>query len=176
MFQAIDATIAQAVKNSLLRHLWYLTESLVVLALFDGGVDLDTKSAMANALRAIPRPQEFHIGKPTFPRQVPQGNALKLERMVGPNTWMLFSLLGNDGDWLMQPPQQWITNPQYLEILLIVQELPVVNDAAERGVKDIQDYANMARDADDRGRMILVSNSHRMKLPKFLKNEMEENM
>ena len=58
----------------------------------------------------------------------------------------------------------------------VLTNLAVVNDAAGRGVKDIQDYANIARDGTCRERMILVSNSHRMKIQSFLKNEMEENL
>ena len=46
---------------------------------------------------------------------------------------------------------------------------------AERGVKDIQDYADAASDVAYRGRNILVSNSHWIKLTGFNKNEMEEN-
>ena len=58
----------------------------------------------------------------------------------------------------------------------IFNNLSVVNDAAERGVKDIQDYANAARDGSCREQMVLVSNMHRIRLPNFLKNEMEEKM
>ena len=65
----------------------------------------------------------------------------------------------------------------YHHITTTVSNVAVVNDAAERGVKDVQDFANAAMDgATHRGHIILVSNSHRAKLPEFLKNEMEENM
>ena len=57
----------------------------------------------------------------------------------------------------------------------IVNRIVVVNDAAERGIKDIQEYANAAGDSEDRGNIVLVSNSHRVKIPVFSKNEMEEN-
>ena len=58
----------------------------------------------------------------------------------------------------------------------IFNNLSVVNDAAEIRVKDIQDYANAARDGSCREQMVLVSNMHRIRLPNFLKNEMEEKM
>ena len=54
--------------------------------------------------------------------------------------------------------------------------LEVVNGTAERGVKDIQEYANAARDNDQTGRIILVSNSHRVKLREFQKNTMTCNI
>ena len=51
----------------------------------------------------------------------------------------------------------------------------VVNDTAERGVRDIQEYVNAVRDQGQRGRTILMSNSHKFKLREFQKNEMEYN-
>ena len=54
--------------------------------------------------------------------------------------------------------------------------LEVVNGTAERGVKDIKEYANAARDNDQTGRIILVSNSHRVKLREFQKNAMTCNI
>ena len=45
----------------------------------------------------------------------------------------------------------------------------------QRGIKDTQEYANAAEDSEDRENIVLVSNSHRVKIPVFSKNEMEEN-
>ena len=47
----------------------------------------------------------------------------------------------------------------------VIENLAVVNEAAEYGVKDIQDYANASMDGSSGERLILVSNSHRVKLP-----------
>ena len=58
----------------------------------------------------------------------------------------------------------------------IIHSLSVVNDTAERCVKNVQDFANAARDGTHRERIILVANSHRVKIPSFTKNEMEENI
>ena len=48
-----------------------------------------------------------------------------------------------DGQWLATPPHQWLEDQQYRDMMLVVENLAVVNDAAERGVKDIQDYAKV---------------------------------
>ena len=84
-----------------------------------------------------------------------------LQGMVGPKSWLLFDLLGINGEWLATPTGQWETDPSYLRMREVVSHLAVVNDAAERGVKDIQDYDNVTRDGTCRERMILISNSHR---------------
>ena len=34
---------------------------------------------------------------------------------------------------------------------------------------NIQNYANVAGDAEERGRIIIISNSHRLQIPTFLK-------
>ena len=54
--------------------------------------------------------------------------------------------------------------------------LEVVNDTAERGIKDKQEYANAARDNGQTGCIILVSNAHKVKLREFQKNEMKYNI
>lgn len=159
-------------KRSIKRHIWYLKEQLVVLALFDPILSYDIKNEMATVLQATPRPDAFQPGKPVFP-------ACRLEvldTLVGPQSWLLFHLLEVNGDWLALPAGQWGGNPGYIQMASIVANIAVVNDAAERGVKHVQDYADDAMDDVNRGHIILVSNSHRVKLPDFLKNEMEENL
>ena len=42
-----------------------------------------------------------------------------------------------------------------------IRDLKVVNDLAERCVKDIQDYKNMAKDADHRDEILTVASDHR---------------
>ena len=56
----------------------------------------------------------------------------------------------------------------------VVMNVAVVNDAAERGINDIQEYANAAQNAFCRVRIVLAFNFHRPSC--FLKNEMKENL
>ena len=79
-----------------------------------------------------------------------------------------------DTDWLSLSPNQWEQNQSFRRTKAVVSELAVVNDAAERGVKDVQEYANAARDGEHRGNIVLVANRHRQKLPRFVKGEMEK--
>ena len=88
----------------------------------------------------------------------------------------MFHLFDVGAAWLDVPPALWPEDPDYVAMHSIVKELAVVNDCAERSIKDIQDYANAARDGDYGGDIILVSASHRIKVQSFLKNEMEENV
>ncbi len=88
----------------------------------------------------------------------------------------MFDLLTIGDHWLGLPQDRWEAEEDFRKMAAIAAKLAVVNDAAECGVKDVQDYANSARDGAYRECIVLVSNSHRIKLPTFLKNEMEEHM
>ena len=69
LVQAVDNPIAQD-KASVLRHLWYLTEHLVIFSLFDQSVDSEVKEIMAMLLHNTPRPQHFPTRKPEFPTDI----------------------------------------------------------------------------------------------------------
>lgn len=163
-------------KKSILRHQWYLTQELVILAFFDDGLPDEVKGQLARALLHANRPLQFLPGKPAFPTILQDEGELALPMFVGPNSWLAFSLLGSEHGWLNLAPDQWPMNEGFVQMAQVMSDLAVVNDTAERGVKDIEDYANSAHDAEQRGRVVLVSNSHRAKLPDFKKNEMEYNI
>ena len=57
---------------------------------------------------------------------------------------------------------------------MIVTQLAVVNDAAERGVKDCTEYAGAAQDGTLRGRTIAVASSRPAAAPSLLKHELEK--
>ena len=55
----------------------------------------------------------------------------------------------------------------------MVMELAVANDAAERGMKDVQDCASAAREEERRGRTVTVVISHRAAAPTLTNQELE---
>lgn len=171
--------LAEEVKKSVLRHLWYLTEPMITLALFDMKLSNDVRGRIARKLNDTRRPANFPPGKPSFPtnrlRQSRNGE-VKLEALVGPKSWLLFDLLGANDDWLALNPDEWDADLDYTGMSAIVKQLEVVNDGAERSIKDIQEYADSAKDSQQRGEIILVSSSHRVKLPEFHKNEMDNQL
>ena len=126
ILQEVDAAIANQVQLSILRHLWYLTESLVVFGLFDKDLDMGTKTAMARSLTNIPKPAIFQPGKPVFPtNRFLHGNQVTLDSLIGPQSWVLFHLLGCQGNWLQLPSGQWQGNEEYRRIESLVKDLPV---------------------------------------------------
>jgi hypothetical protein len=84
-----DSDIAMTVLNSIERHLWYLTEELVVLALFNNELSPFTRQLLALKLFSTERPSTFTIGKPKFPKL---DNLRTLQSFIGPRSWLIFSL------------------------------------------------------------------------------------
>ena len=56
----------RAVKDNFLNHLWYLSEELVVFALFDDNLTDKEQRAIADQLLLQRRPPAFAPSKPTF--------------------------------------------------------------------------------------------------------------
>ena len=85
----------------------------------------------------------------------------QLASFVGPESWKLWDLLGVRSDWLRLPVHRWAHNNDYIVAKEFVQGLSVVNDAAERCVRSITDYAQATRDSVYREKILLIGNSHR---------------
>ena len=168
-----EPDVARATQQSVLRHLWYLTEETVVFALLDPDTCSEEKAQMSQKLLAQPRPDSFMPGKPHFPRPSVFKDGT-LASFVGPHSWLLMDLLGGCGGWLLLHPSQWSADEEFRRLRTVVKELVIVNDAAERGVKDIQDYANAARDGERRGRIVTVVSSHHAAAPTLTKQELKK--
>ncbi len=145
--------------QSVMRHLWYLTPDTVVFALFDQETSGAERRELARAIARTPRPQQIPLGKPQMPVQM-NANP-QLASFVGPESWKLWDLLGVRSDWLRLPVHRWAHNNDYIVAKEFVQGLSVVNDAAERCVRSITDYAQATRDSVYREKILLIGNSHR---------------
>ena len=147
-----------------------------MLSLFDNNLDDEVRRSVADALLATRNPGNFQPMKPLFPTDILELPGASLASFVGPRSWMAFQLLSMGSAWLSLPVEQWEDDDEFQRMAQIMSDLAVVNDTAERSVKDVEDYANAAHDGEKRGKIILVANSHRFKMPQFLKNEMEHSI
>ena len=172
-----DRDIARAALSSLRRHLWYLCPELVVLSLFDDEVPMNEKQAIAVALLNHPRPEEFNMGKPGQPDFSPVANHLGDEKpplavFVTEQSWLLFSHVESDAEWLRNPPETWPEDDDYIRISTLCQDMEVVNDSAGRAVKDLTETAQMTRDAAHRDSIILVRSDHRGRVANLRKDNL----
>ena len=99
--------MAKATKNSIIRHLWYLSQELSILGLFDSEVSEEDKVQMAQALVGCPRPEIHSPGRPAFPPRSLLCDGQSLASFIGPRSWLLFSLLDASGRWLQLHTSTW---------------------------------------------------------------------
>jgi hypothetical protein len=156
---SINYQLAQSAIASVMRHLWYLTADTVVFALFDDDLEEQEKREIADALVQTPR-VHIRLGKPSMPTHLMVGNP-RLSSFVGSQSWKLWDLLGIGSDWLQLPVDDWEDDEEFTRARDYVKGLSVVNDAAERCIKSITDYAAATQDSVYREDILLVGNSHR---------------
>ena len=60
-----------------------------------------------------------------------------------------------------QPAKRWTENVEYRRFWKLVNGITVVNDASERAVQDVTQYAEYSRDPARRERVVMVVNHHR---------------
>jgi hypothetical protein len=158
--------VGQAAAGKLENHLWYLSEHLVGLALFDPKVPAETKQAMAVAMEEDDDedegdedvPKRIHLKKGSAPP--------KLETLATPRARELFRHLGVNPSFLGLPPDEWEHHPEYKKAKERVTNTPVVNDHAERGVALIQQFNGSHTKKDEQLQFLLgVVAEHRKRFP-----------
>ena len=150
-----NSEIGQAAAGKLENHLWYLSEQLVGLALFDPEVPSETKQAMAVAMEEDDNedeededvPKRIHLKNGPAPP--------KLETLVSPRTRDLFRHLGVTPSFLSLSPEEWEYHPEYKKAKERVNNIPVVNDHAERGIALIQQFNGRHTKKDEQLQFLL---------------------
>ena len=72
-----------------------------------------------------------------------------------------FQKIKCNGDWLTSDVELWKDDPEYQTMMSILVDLKVVNDVAERCVKDVETYADLAKDSKYREDILIVATDHR---------------
>jgi hypothetical protein len=152
------------------RHLWYLSEYLAPLALFDERLDNQTKAAMVNNLALPPNTVPLkRLNPKTFNYLAP------IESYITSRSFKVFDLLSANGQeeaksFLSKPPDVWKTDVIFQAMKASVRQLKVVNDCAERGIALIHSY-NSALIKDEKQKQFLLQlvSGHRKQFPKATK-------
>ena len=167
----IDSVIAKAAVTSFKRHLWYITEELAPLALYSNEVDNNTKQKMADKIlkasrdRLCSKRHGSGFGKPSFCK-MPTIVSNDISAFIGDDSWSFFHITGLDDSFLNTPVAQWEANNAYQQGKLIVNNIRVVNDSAERGVKLCQDFSGSAHKEKHFQSILQVVENSRHTLPK----------
>ena len=136
-----NSDIRTVTTNAFKRHLWYLSEVTVGLAFFDRNISADEKRDMITEMKDTPG------SKVSNPRLNKNYDAVgkPLSSFVTRITKALFTILGLNEAFLLNPPESWKDDQDYLAAERIVSRLTVVNYTAERGVKLMQDYNSILK-------------------------------
>jgi hypothetical protein len=156
--------IRDAAVKAFRRHLWYFSEHLVSLALFDDRVDEKTKQAMVDNFSRPSNGLKRQDGK-VFDHLTP------LEAYVTCGSSVMFDLLSVNGQekakvFLSKPPALWHLDHTYQSMKAKVKLLKVVNDCAERGVALVQAYNSaLTKDETQKQYLLRLVSSHRKQFP-----------
>ena len=116
-----------------LGHLWYLSEELVSLALFDD-VPPETKQKMAIALNK--EGSDYSPKRTTL--EISHIGEKSIADSVSSTSINFFRILGISSAFLQKEPFLWKENDDYRAAKEIVYSMRVANDIAKRGVALIE--------------------------------------
>lgn len=146
------------------RHLWYLSEHLAGLALFDDHLPLEVKKRMVTAIEKVK-------GSEQPAKRIVLDIAKDLEQKTvadfcTTSSKLLFERLAIDMSFLELDPTTWSNSPCYVEGKRRVMALCAVNDRAERGIALMQRF-NLAltKDEEQRQYLLQVVERHRKEKP-----------
>ena len=168
-YSSVDADSASTARRAFSNHLWYLTPELVPLSLFSDSVEEEVKTEFAEALLQQPRSDETTrhgkgFGKPSLPR-IDGNSPLHLPSFCGQGSWNFFKLLKIDSSFLTHPSSAWPSDDGYKRGKAIVENLHVVNDLAERGVKLASDFISSAKKESSFQNLLQVVENDRNTVP-----------
>ena len=167
LWQDVDKSLANAVLKKLKHHTWYLNQEYIPLSLFSDLISDRQKSQIATRLLEIqPKQSEnYQYGHPTevdLPTNRREGLSLELLDFIGNGSNFLFDVLNFDRSWLNLHVSEWKNSESYRCMEDFVHHLKTTNEAAERGVKMISDFANsLTKNETERQALLQVVQCHR---------------
>lgn len=162
-FQEVDAAISKAALKKFGGHMWYISEELVGLAFFDSRISIEDKRAMVTSLR-----EKEGSAKPLkrIVVDLSKSDQLSLQDFITKSTTVFFSNLGICMGFMDLDPEAWCDCENYKEARLIVTNLKVVNDHAERGVALMESYNSLiTKDEEQKQFLLRVVQEHRRQFP-----------
>ena len=101
---------------------------------------------MKSWMCSFPNHGYYEAVKPVFPVDIMVENR-RLDSFVSPKSWVIFNTLNANGTWLQKHVDKWDVDEKYGRMKECLYDLKVVNDLAEQCIKDIQEYAELAKDS-----------------------------
>lgn len=162
-FEECDSQVSKAASKKLASHLWYLSEELIGLSVFDATVPLDVKRRIVQKMS-----EEEGLENPPK-RAVVDLQEIRnktLDDFASMNSLLLFTRLGLSTSFLEANPASWEDLEDFKTAKAIVGALKVVNDHAERGVALVQEFSGLLTKGEEQLQFLLqVVGEHRKMFP-----------
>lgn len=132
-YRKINPRIADACLEVFMRHLWYPSDILVGLAFFDDRIDDNTKIKMVHALKKPKNTDSDLFRNETFKIS---SSSTDIVSFISEKTLRFFRIVSGTEfvGFLQSHPSEWKNDPVFSKMQSIVNNLQVVNDAAERAI------------------------------------------
>lgn len=165
--------ISENTVNTFKRHLWYLSEELILLSLFDEEISPTEKRAMLEASmskdgkKKIQKRAEIDITTIDF---------TSYSQFVTKSSRKLFTTLSLPDEFLTEDPNKWKDLDDYKASRAIVCSLATVNDFAERSIALIKECTNSGRfkNEDQLQCALQVIEENRKKFPDAKKSSLSK--
>lgn len=159
-YQDIDPEITEIVKNAFKSHLWYLSDELVGLSLFSKQVSIEDKVAIVEKMKCEPADRKVR-GNSTL-----LTNQAVLADFASKRSMQLFEKLSINSSFLAKHPNEWSNDEEYCIGKRIINNLKVVNDVAERGVKLFEEFNKLLTyDEEEKQLLLQVVEANRKVVP-----------
>src|SRR6218665_270955 len=165
-----DKSISNAASTAFSRHLWYLSEIMILLAFFDPDTCFSEKRDMVKALDVAGSENPFK----RINLDMSDVGERSIASFVTSSSLRFFELLHLPSEFLKSDPQEWDSRRDYQVAAKYVREMKVVNDCAERGVTLMQNYhIILTKNKDKKQFLPQVVEEHQRKYPKALKKTLK---
>lgn len=164
-YKLLNKEVADSALDKLQNHLWYLSSELVVLALFSDKVSVQEKGRMIDVMK---KRQDLNWTNRNIRLENTTALAKKsLSDLVGPQSMpALLKLNLNIGFMFTVNPQEWNKSREYRKAKIIVSNLKVVNDAAERAIQTMSTFNEcLTQKETEKQLLILVVADNRKRIP-----------
>lgn len=170
-YEAVNSKISKAATAKMINHLWYLTDKLAIISLFDDEVEVEVKKKMVVNMK-------YRKGKKVKARKFEVENddlnALldkDISDFVSVDSVSIFKAFDLPYDFVDKDINSWASDESFKECVQFFTKLMVVNDVAERGVALIEQYNKcFTKNEDQLQYLLLVISEYRKKLPNCSKN------
>ena len=131
--------LAKIAIDKLMYHLWFLHDKAMGFAFFDETISEDERNLMAAKINIEDSPK-FGWGTNKLELKYKDIASIRPSHFISKNTKEFFTDLKLSLSFLSQPASSWPTLQSYIDGKNYVRNVLVVNDAAERAVRLVQDY------------------------------------